>query len=54
MDDTPILTRRELLKRVTLVGTAVAIPVRLVPIESTPAEAAALQGVNVAPAAFER
>ena len=53
MDDTPILTRRELLKRVTMVGTAVAIPVRLVTIERTPAEVAALQGVNAAPAAFE-
>ena len=37
VDDTPILTRRELLKRVTMVGTAVAIPVRLVPIDGTPA-----------------
>ena len=53
MDDTPILTRRELLKRVTMVGTAVAIPVRLVTIESTPADVAALQGVSAAPAAFE-
>ena len=53
MDDSPILTRRELLKRVTLVGTAVAIPVRLVTIERTPADVAALQGVNAAPAAFE-
>jgi gluconate 2-dehydrogenase gamma chain len=53
MDDTPILTRRELLKRVTMVGTAVAIPVRLVTIERTPADGAALQGVGAAPAAFE-
>ena len=53
MDDTPIFTRRELLKRVTLVGTAVAIPVRLVTIERTPAGVAALQSANAAPAAFE-
>lgn len=53
MDDTPILTRRELLKRVTMVGTAVAIPVRLVPIDRTPADVAALQGVNAVPAALE-
>ena len=52
MDDTPILTRRELLKRVTLVGTAVAIPVRLVTVEGTPAGVAA-QSANAAPAAFE-
>jgi gluconate 2-dehydrogenase gamma chain len=53
VDDTPILTRRELLKRVTLVGTAVAIPVRLVTIERMPAGVAALQSANAAPAAFE-
>ena len=53
MNDTPILTRRELLKRVTLVGTAVAIPVRLVTIERTPAGVAALQNASAAPAAFE-
>jgi gluconate 2-dehydrogenase gamma chain len=53
VDDTPILTRRELLKRVTMVGTAVAIPVRLVTTKSTSADVAALQGVNTAPAAFE-
>ena len=52
MDDSPILTRRELLKRVTLVGTAVAIPVRLVEIEST-ANTAAVQGVTAVPATFE-
>jgi gluconate 2-dehydrogenase gamma chain len=53
MDDSPILTRRELLKRVTMVGTAVAVPVRLITIERTPANAAALQAVNTSPAAFE-
>jgi gluconate 2-dehydrogenase gamma chain len=53
VDDTPILTRRELLKRVTLVGTAVAIPVRLVTIESTPAGVAALQGSAGVATAFE-
>ena len=52
MDDTPILTRRELLKRVTMVGTAAAIPVRLVTIERMPADVAA-QGVGAAPASFE-
>ena len=53
VDETPILTRRELLKRVTMVGTAVAIPVRLVPIDGTPVDVAALQGVNAVPAALE-
>ena len=53
MDDSPILTRRELLKRVTMVGTAVAIPVRLVTIESTPADGVALQGVSATPITFE-
>jgi gluconate 2-dehydrogenase gamma chain len=53
MDDAPVLTRRELLKRVTLVGTAVAIPVRLVTIGRTSADAATVQGVNAAPEAFE-
>jgi gluconate 2-dehydrogenase gamma chain len=53
MDDMPILTRRELLKRVTLVGTAVAIPVRLVEIEGTANGAAALQGVTAVPTTFE-
>jgi len=53
LDETPILTRRELLKRATMVGTAVAIPLRLVPTASTPAGVAALQGVNAVPAAFE-
>ena len=53
MDDTSSLTRRELLKRATMLGTAVAIPLRLVPSASTPADVAALQGVNTAPAAFE-
>ena len=53
MDDTPVLTRRELLKRVTIVGTAVAIPVRLITIETRPAGGAALQGIGAAPAAFE-
>ena len=36
-----------------MVGTAVAIPVRLVPIDRTPADVAALQGVNAVPAALE-
>jgi gluconate 2-dehydrogenase gamma chain len=53
MDDSPIFTRRELLKRVTIVGTAVAVPVRLITIERARPDVAALQGVSAAPAAFE-
>ena len=37
MDSGPIFTRRDLLKRVTLVGAAVALPANLVMAQGTPA-----------------